>query len=252
MHPTFTTFSQRRINGSIADWLGRQIVGEALRVGEAVPKELEFCAQVGVSRSAYREALREVAAKGMLVSRTRAGTRVAPRESWTLLDPDVLRWFFEAGTPPDWFIRALYELRAMIEPPSAALAAQRRTEAHLAAFRTALHAMRTCDMSEDSWHQADASFHQTILRSSGNPILIALEPGIRAAVAYTTAFRYRDMPHPHTRNPIEEHAAVFERIEARDAKGAERLMAELVDTALLDSSGTTVADLRAAERAVSP
>ncbi|MNP85548.1 hypothetical protein D3C76_1853390 [compost metagenome] len=52
------------------------------------------------------------------------------------------------------------------------------------------------------------------------------------------------MPNPHTRNPVEEHAAVFERIEARDPEGARRLMAELVDTALLDTAGRTVFDLR--------
>lgn len=240
---TFSTRSARRIHGSIADWLGRRIVSGSLGVGDALPKELDFCAKAGVSRGAYREAVRQVAAKGLVVSRTRTGTRVAPRETWSLLDPDVLRWFFESGTPPDWLIRTLYELRAMVEPPSAALAAERRTEDDLTAFRAALEAMRSCDITEASWHRADASFHRAILRSSHNPVLGTLEAGICAAVALTTAFRYRDMANPHTGNPIAEHAAVFERIEARDAAGARRLMAELVDTALFDSAGTTVADL---------
>ncbi|MDS9468744.1 FadR/GntR family transcriptional regulator [Paracoccus sp. MBLB3053] len=242
--PVFSTHSTRRIHGSIADWLGRQIVAGQLAEGQPVPKEMEFGDLAGVSRGAYREALRQVAAKGMLISRTRSGTRVATRENWTLLDPDVVRWFFESGTPPDWFITSIYELRAMVEPSAAALAAERRTEANLDAFRKALHAMRTCEMTETSWHQADASFHRSILRSSHNPVLVTLEAGICAAVAFTTAFRYRDMPNPHTRNPVEEHAAVFERIEAQDAAGARRLMSELVDTALLDTSGRTIFDLR--------
>jgi len=241
---SFSTRSSRRIHGSIADWLGRNIVSGTLAEGEQVPIEMDFIQQAGVSRSAYREALRQVAGKGMLVSRTRSGTRVAPREAWTLLDPDVVRWFFESGTPPDWFIRALYELRAMIEPSAAAFAAERHTVADLDAFRAALHAMRTCEMTETSWHQADAGFHRALLRSSQNPVLISLEAGICAAVAFTTAFRYRDMPKPHTRNPVDEHAAVFDRIEAGDASGARRLMAELVDTALLDTSGVTVHDLK--------
>lgn len=242
----FSTRSARRINGSIADWLGRRIVSGELAEGEQVPIEMDFIQRAGVSRSAYREALRQVAGKGMLISRTRNGTRVAPRDTWTLLDPDVVRWFFESGSPPDWFIRAMYELRAMVEPSAAALSAERRTAADLDAFRAALHAMRTCDISETSWHQADAGFHRALLRSSQNPVLITLESGICAAVAFTTAFRYRDMPNPHTRNPVEEHAAVFERIEAGDAAGARRLMAELVDTALLDTSGATVFDLKTA------
>lgn len=248
----FTTRSARRIHGSIADWLGGRIVAGAFDVGDAVPKELEFCAEAGVSRGSYREALRQVAAKGLIVSRTKTGTRVAPRESWRLLDPDVLRWFFDAGAPPDWFIRSLYELRRMIEPQSAALAAERRTEGDLEAFWTALRAMRDCDLTQASWHEADAGFHRAILRASHNPVLISFEAGIFAAVAQTTAFRYRDMPHPHTRNPIDEHAAVFERIRARDATGAQRLMSELVDTALLDSTGTTMADLRGAAFTAAP
>lgn len=228
---------------SIADWLGEKIVSGAIACGEAIPKELDFLAQTGISRGSYREAVRRLAGKGLLVTRTRSGTRVTPRESWSLLDPDVVRWSFASGAPPDWYIRALYEVRAMIEPPAAAFAAERRSDADLQLFRDALYAMRTCDMSEDSWHNADASFHRAILISSQNPVLRSLEAGICAAVAFTTAFRYRDMPNPHTRNPVEEHAAVFERIEARDAAGARRLMTELVDTALLDSKGTTVFDL---------
>ena len=233
----------KRKNESIADWLGRQIVAGKIAMGEPVPKEMVFLAETGISRGAYREALRRLAGKGMLVTRTRSGTRVAPREQWSLLDPDVVRWSFESGAPPDWYIRALYEMRAMIEPPAAAFAAERRTEADLAAFRRALHDMRTCDMTESAWHNADASFHRAILTSSHNPVLGALEAGICAAVAHTTAFRYRDMPNPHTRNPVEEQAAVFARSEARDPAGARRLMTELVDTALLDSRGTTVFDL---------
>nr|WP_111298549.1 FadR/GntR family transcriptional regulator [Paracoccus saliphilus] len=233
----------KRKNESIADWLGCQIVAGTLASGQPIPKEMDFLTETGISRGAYREALRRLAGKGMLVTRTRSGTRVAPRQDWSLLDPDVVRWSFESGAPPDWYIRALYELRAMIEPSAAGLAAERRTDTDLQAFRTALEAMRSCDMTESSWHQADASFHRAILVSANNPILLSLEAGICAAVAFTTAFRYRDMPNPHRKNPVEEHVAVFERIEARDPQGARRLMSELIDTALLDSRGTTVFDL---------
>lgn len=238
-----SAWPERKKNESIADWLGRKIVAGTFASGQAIPTEMDFLAETGISRGAYREALRRLVGKGMLVTRTRSGTRVTPRDDWSLLDPDVVRWSFETGAPPDWYIRALYEMRAMIEPPAAAFAAERRTEEDLGLFRSALDAMRYCDMTEDSWHAADASFHRAILISSHNPVLRSLEAGITAAVAYTTAFRYRDMPHPHTRNPVEEHAAVFERIEARDPDGTRRLMTELVDTALLDSKGTTVFDL---------
>lgn len=242
--PIFSTYTDRRINGSIADWLGGQIVAGLIPEGMQVPIEMDFVRDAGVSRGAYREALRVVSSKGMLITRTRHGTRVAPRDEWSLLDADVVRWFFEMGSPPDWFIRALYELRAMIEPEAAAYAALRRSEENIADFRKSLDAMRQCDITQNAWHAADAGFHRTLLRSSGNPVVASLEMGICAAVAFTTAWRYRDMPEPHTRNPVDEHEAVFERILARDAKGARALMVELVDTALLDTSGQTAHELK--------
>ncbi|MBT9382253.1 FadR family transcriptional regulator [Pseudooceanicola sp. CBS1P-1] len=235
--------SEKRKNESIADWLGRRIVTGVYPSGAPVPTEMDFLAETGISRGAYREAVRRLVGKGMLVTRTRSGTRVTPRDSWSLLDPDVVRWSFESGAPPDWYIRALYEMRAIIEPSAAAFAATRRSEEDLALFRAALSDMRSFPMAEDRWHQADAAFHRAILVAAHNPVLRTLETGICAAVVYTTAFRYRDMPNPHRRNPVDEHAAVFERIEACDPEGARRLMSALVDTALLDSRGSTVFEM---------
>ena len=70
--------------------LGAAIVHGELGPGAPVPTEDELVSQFQVGRSALREGVKVLAGKGLLESRTSAGTRVRPRESWNLLDPDVL------------------------------------------------------------------------------------------------------------------------------------------------------------------
>ena len=90
-----------------------------------------------MSRSAYREAVQVLSAKGLVESRPKTGTRVLPRNRWNLLDPDVLAWAF-SGEPDIHFVRSLFELRAIVEPAAARLAAERRDKVDLKEMRDAL------------------------------------------------------------------------------------------------------------------
>jgi DNA-binding FadR family transcriptional regulator len=78
-----------------------------------------------------REAIKVLAAKGLVESRPKTGTRVRAPESWNLLDPDVLAWQQE-GTPQPVFLRKLTEVRLIVEPAAAELAAQRGAGPELA------------------------------------------------------------------------------------------------------------------------
>ena len=118
--------SSRRLRGTLAQHLAVQILKGDFAEGHMFPVEVEFAAQMGISRSSLREALRILTAKGLVEARPRAGTRVSPRNQWNLLDPDLLAWQFEAR-PTRKFLEDLFELRMMIEPGAAALAATRRT-----------------------------------------------------------------------------------------------------------------------------
>ena len=84
--------------------------------------EIEASEALGVSRTAYREAIRILAAKGLIESRPKAGTRVTQRSRWNLLDPDVLGWAFESEPDLD-LLESLFELRNIVESAAAALAA---------------------------------------------------------------------------------------------------------------------------------
>src|SRR5215831_20396051 len=118
-----------------------------LRPGMVLEGEVEASDQRKVSRSAYREAVRILVAKGLVHSKPKAGTRVNERSQWHLLDPDVLSWIFQ--TEPDYaLVYSLFELRRMVEPGAAALAADRRTPSQLQSMSEALKAMshgRTVD-----------------------------------------------------------------------------------------------------------
>ncbi|MDP8912578.1 MAG: GntR family transcriptional regulator, partial [Pseudomonadota bacterium] len=120
----------RRLHGAIAHKLGVAILSGEYGPGDTLSGEVAFSEALDVSRSAYREAMQVLAAKGLVESRPKAGTRVLPRERWNLLDPDVLAWAF-TGEPDIQLVRSLFELRAIIEPAAARLAAERRDRADL-------------------------------------------------------------------------------------------------------------------------
>ena len=103
----------RRLHGAIAHKLGTAILSGQYAPGDVLSGEVAFAEELDVSRSAYREAIQVLTAKGLVESRPKAGTRVLPRTRWNLLDPDVLAWAF-AGEPDIQFVRDLFELRAIV------------------------------------------------------------------------------------------------------------------------------------------
>lgn len=222
----------RRLHGAIAHHLGTAIVGGAIQPGERLTPEVANAAALDVSRTAYREAVRELMAKGLVESRTKAGTRVLPRKRWNLLDPDVLAWAF-SGEPDPAFVRDLFELRAIVEPAAARLAAERRDQEQVKTMRTALADMRRHTLATDAGRAADREFHDAILQASHNDALITLSASIGAAVSWTTQFKQRTRRLP--RDPVPDHARVADAIAAGDPDAAERAMRALVALALDDT-----------------
>jgi DNA-binding FadR family transcriptional regulator len=222
----------RRIHGSVARDLGVAILGGRHAPGEVLPGEIEFSEQLKVSRTAYREAIRILSAKGLVESRPRTGTRVSQRARWNLLDPDILAWAFEAE-PSEAFIRDLFELRMIVEPAAAALAAERRSGLDIARMGHALEEMGRHGLAAEAGRAADQTFHVTILEAARNGPLIALSSSIAAAVTWTTIFKHRRQGLP--RDPMPDHRALYEAIVAADADAARRTMTELVRLALADT-----------------
>lgn len=222
-----------RIHGTIARDLGILIVSGRYKPGEILNGEIAASDRLHVSRTAYREALRILSAKGLVESRPKTGTRVSPRDKWQMLDPDVLGWIFEFE-PDDELLASLFELRKIVEPEAAALAAERRTDEHLAIMADALDGMAEHTLAVEEGRIADQNFHAALLDASGNPFLVTLTSGVGAAVAWTTIFKQRTMP--LSRDPVPDHRRVYEAVAAGDRDAAHKAMADLVDMAFLDTT----------------
>lgn len=220
-----------RLHQTIARQLGSAIINGTHRPGDNLGGEIEASEALGVSRTAYREALRLLIAKGLVESRPKAGTHVTPRDQWHLLDPDVLAWTYSAEPDPA-AVRDLFELRGIIEPAAAALAAERADAEQLAAMSEALAEMEAQGLQSEEGRQADQQFHGLILRASGNAALYSLASSVAAAVTWTTRFKQRHTVRP--RDPLPEHKAVYEAIRAGSPEAARLAMAELVALALAD------------------
>jgi DNA-binding FadR family transcriptional regulator len=220
-----------RIHGAIARAIGIEIVSGMRPPGFHFGGEIEASGKLGISRSAYREAMRILTAKGLIESRPKAGTRVNPRSRWNVLDPDVLAWTFESAPQPD-FVRGLFELRELIEPGAAALAAQRRTDDHLVLLRAALEDMANHPLETPEGQAADQRFHRTLLAAAGNEPLTALASTISAAVRWTTRFKTRDGP--LSRDPVPDHQRVYDAIAAGKPRNASEAMRSLIRWALKD------------------
>lgn len=220
-----------RIHQTIARDMGIAILTGKHKPGDLFEGEIEASERLGVSRTAYREAVRILIAKGMLESRPKAGTRVLPRARWNVLDPEMLAWMF-AGEPDSAFIRDLFELRGVIEPAAAEFAARRRTDEQLAIMDAALADMGRYGLSNPEGRAADQRFHHAILAATHNSALESLASSVGAAVGWTTTFKHRKRPMP--RDPLPDHRAVHRAIAARDTAAARDTMVELLRLAMVD------------------
>jgi DNA-binding FadR family transcriptional regulator len=220
-----------RLHQAIARRLGTSILSGLYAPGAPFGGEIERAAELGVSRTAYREAIRILVAKGLLQSRPRLGTHVTPRSRWNLLDPEILAWTFSGDADPA-FIRDLFELREIVEPAAAGFAAQRRTASQLQRMREALDEMRRHTLADARGQDADQRFHRTMIEAATNDALMSLTDSIGAAVAWTTRFKMRRTKLP--RDPVDEHETVYQAIADRNSDRARAAMIELLRLAYED------------------
>ncbi|MDI7776631.1 FadR/GntR family transcriptional regulator [Asticcacaulis sp. EMRT-3] len=219
------------LHTQLAQKLGIDILGRRWLPGEVLPSEIDMANMYAISRSAVREAIRTLAAKGIVEPRRKRGTCVTDRAQWNMLDPVVLSWMF-ASTPDEQLVKNLFEMRLILEPAAARLAAQRRTDAHLDAMSEALKGMARHTLLTDAGLQADMDFHSALMAAAGNEQLSALNASIGATVALST--RYKIRHNLLGRDPVPAHLAVFEAIQQRDAEEAHWCMQYLVRLAVKD------------------
>jgi GntR family galactonate operon transcriptional repressor len=213
---------KRNLFAYVVDELGNRIVRGDLRPGDTLPNEAELGREMGASRSVVREAVKSLASKGLLESRTRTGTRVLAPIHWNLLDLDVLSWRF-AAMPRMQFFSELFELRGMIEPAAAALAAEHGTDADLASLADAFDAMQAADPASAAAIEADLRFHRAILAACYNELLSQM--GGVIGVGLLTSFRMTSRSYSIF---LPLHRQVLDGITARRPQEARKAMEQLL------------------------
>lgn len=231
--PARTGRTASRIPAAIARDIGVQIVSGRIKPGDVLNGEIETSDRLHVSRAAYREAVRILAAKGLIKAMRKVGTRVTPREEWHLLDPDVIGWIFEFE-PDNMILENLFELRRIVEPEAAALAAVRHSDKDLRLMAIALKGMSRHGLSSKAGRLADQAFHAALLRATGNAFVASLTAGVGAAVTWTTI--YKGMHSRRLRDSVPDHQRVYDAITRRDPPAARLAMAELINLALKDTT----------------
>ncbi len=163
-------YSMRGLQGRVIDGVGRQIIGREYAPGDLLPKEAELTDEFGVSRTSVREGMRVLAAKGLVDIRQKIGTRVRQPENWNVFDSDILRWHSEVGRGDD-IMRNLVEVRQIMEPAAARLAAGRASMDDLRRMDDALHEMVANSTDREGYAHADVEFHLAVYAASHNVLL---------------------------------------------------------------------------------
>jgi DNA-binding FadR family transcriptional regulator len=213
------------LHGRIVHAIGRRILRGEIQPGDVVPLDTDLRA----SRTVLREAIKVLAAKGLVESRPRTGTRVRPRRSWNLLDPDVLAWQRE-GAAPAPFLRKLTEVRRIVEPAAAELAAERATGREIAGMEAAFHIMEQALANRppdyEAFDQADMRFHRAILEGCHNDVLEQMSGVVFGALL--VSFRATSRLPGSARASLPKHKAILEAIRAREPRAAGQAMKRLV------------------------
>jgi len=215
---------QHDLHGRVAHLLATAILRGDYAPESILPREAELMDAFGVSRTVLREALRTLTSKGLIESRPRVGTRVRSRHAWNLLDADVLDWYSRVAEPMQFALK-LQEMREMIEPNAAALAAASYSEKSFGALADA-HAAMAAARNVDEWVRADLQFHLSVLIACSNELLIPLGTLIERTLE--AQLRLNAKRAEVFNASLAEHTAVFEAIRERDAVAARDAMARLL------------------------
>jgi DNA-binding FadR family transcriptional regulator len=216
------------LSHQVTESLGRAIVNARFAPEDSLPTEAQLCKKFGVSRTAVREAVKMLAAKGLVSSKPRRGIRVLPARHWNIFDADLLTWSLE-GKPSHEVMREFFQLRVAVEPEAAALAARYATPEHKAAIGAALERMQGESGTSENDIEADLDFHVALLYATENRFYIRLRNFIRTAL--NVSVRFTTPAQPSYAEVLAAHRRVFEAIEAGDSDTARSQLRTLIEGA---------------------
>ena len=214
------------ITQHIVDVLGRRIVAGEMAPGKTFLFEQDLIDEFGASRNAVREAVKTLAGKNLVVSARKKGTSVRPPEDWNLLDPQMIDWMIADKSTNKGLIKALSELRQIIEPEAAALAAQRATSTQILRLFECYEQMAGNTRNMEKSVHWDAEFHSVLLEASGNPLLRSLAKAVEKLLRSNFAL-FTGANQGYIRN-IPDHLWIAEAIRDRDPELARQRARDLL------------------------
>jgi GntR family galactonate operon transcriptional repressor len=219
---------KRNLKEQLVERIGSEIVSGRVQPGDLLPNEDVLLNRYDVSRTVLREALNALSAKGLLDARPKRGTIVRPRAEWSQLDPAILGWS-GATRSEDAADRLneLMEVRRIVEPGAAALAARRGTEDDFARMREAYSAMERAATAEE-FMEADLAFHIACLNATHNDFLSPIAHAIRTAMMTSLRVTNSD-PHENRSVSLPLHRAILDAVLARDPAAAGTAMERHLD-----------------------
>lgn len=226
----------RNLHGHVTQELGVRIVSGNLKPGDVLPREEVLAEQMAVSRTALREAMRVLSAKGLVEARPKVGTRVREERYWHQLDADVLAWRC-ASMPTNDFVQKLVEMREIFEPAAAAFAARRCDAKQFRQLETSYAAMEAARTSEE-WAEADLQFHEAVLIATGNELMISLFSVVETALG--SYFVQSARKSSDFKYSLPYHRQVLEAIRRRHPEVARKAMQQMI----LDSRANMIGKRR--------
>ena len=224
----------KNVHGNTVDHLGEAIVAGRYAAGASIPPEPALCAELGVSRTVVREAVKSLIAKGLITTGPKVGTRVLSEDHWNWFDPDVIVWQSKAGLTPE-FLRDLQDLRRVVEPAAMRMAAIRATPQDIAEVELAYAGMRRAVDEGGDYVAHDLRFHQGLLRASRNRMLVQMSKALGALLRTSFEISSRRKNGPRISLPM--HREVLDAVIARDPDRAEKAIQQLIDSARNDIEG---------------
>jgi GntR family galactonate operon transcriptional repressor len=195
---------------------------------EGASTEGDLSRELNVSRTVLREAIKVLEAKGLVEVQQRRGVRVRPKKDWNLLDPDLLAWRSKLK-PDERFIRQIHELRIILEPAGAELAAMRASDPEIEVLFHHLSSMERAVDERTSFIAADMEFHSAIFTACHNDLLEQISLTVGRAFRAT---RIITVQRPgSSANSIQLHFAVANAIRNKDSVLARTAMQRLLQHA---------------------
>lgn len=220
--------TNQNLTHNMAHSLGMEILQGKYSPETEFPSEAQLCEMFSVSRSATREAVKMLTAKGLLTSRPRQGIRILPESEWNMFDHDVLHWMANSRSSHG-MLRDFLQMRMAVEPEAAYLAATIGDQSRIELIGKAVQRMYEAVDGYDNILESDIEFHTNVLYASSNRFFMHMRPfcetALRVSIRYTNRLKGVSSGDP------EEHEQVYLKIKNGDAEGAKAHLKRLIQEA---------------------